>query len=94
MINFDQDKQRIWQEIHDVLLNVWDLIGVSDIESAQDEYDSYIGKIYALLLKGANAKRLERHLWWIESIYMGLPQKAPGRDLAVKALLRIELADH
>lgn len=44
MINFDQDKQRIWQEIHDVLLNIWDPIGVSDIESAQDEYDSYIGK--------------------------------------------------
>jgi hypothetical protein len=81
--------KRVWQEIHDVLIKIWDPIGVSDVEAAQDEYDSYIGGIYSLLEKGADAKTLEDHLLLIETKQMGLSKGIGTRSAVVEALLNI-----
>lgn len=89
----DPSVKHVWREIHDVLINIWDPIGVSDIEAAQDEYDSYIGKIYALLNDSACESTLERHLWFIEDVNMGLSCSKERRKAAVQALLKIKLSN-
>ena len=44
------DRARRYHDgIRRILLNDWDPIGVADIAEAQDEYDSYVGKIYGML---------------------------------------------
>ena len=55
-----------------VLLNEWDPIGVSDVPEAQDEYDSYVGEIYALLIRRRPVHEVFDLLWWIETEHMGL----------------------
>lgn len=82
---------KVTQEIHDVLIRIWDPIGVRDCESAQDEYDSYIGKIYSLLSKGADQKEINAHLYFIETVTMGLSGKNLKREDAVRALLSIKI---
>ena len=50
----------------------WDPIGVSDVPEASDEYDGYVGGMYALLRDGASDERIAQHLSEIETRTMGL----------------------
>jgi len=43
------DIQRIQDEIRQVLVSVWDPIGIKDEPRAQGEYDSYVGGVFNLL---------------------------------------------
>ena len=47
--------------IHRILLRDWDPIGVADIVEAQDEYDSYVGKIYGMLIRHEPRHKLVEH---------------------------------
>ena len=64
--------RRVFQVIHDVLINEWDPIGVGGTPQAQDEYDSYIPVIYRLLADDSDLDTLARHLEEIETKAMGL----------------------
>lgn len=55
-----------------VLLIDWDPIGVSELPEAQDEYDSYLPSVVALLSSGGNQRQLADHLYWIATVQMGL----------------------
>ena len=72
-----------------------DPIGIRDVSEAQDEYDSYEGGVYRLLLDGASAKELALHLARIEGERMGLPSSADGRlPVATKLCgLNVKIAD-
>lgn len=59
--------------INDVLLREWDPIRVSTVPSAQDEYDTYSGRIHSLLTRGVSREELTDHLWRIEQQEMGFP---------------------
>jgi hypothetical protein len=37
-------------KVREVLMREWDPIGVRDAPEAQDEYDSYVGKAYVMLM--------------------------------------------
>jgi hypothetical protein len=51
----------------------WDPIGVQGIPEAADEYDSYIGKAYAMLMdEHASAAAIEAYLLKIATEYMGM----------------------
>ena len=52
------------------VLNRWDPIGVAD--AVEDEYDSYISEVLALLRSGADEATLAKHLLMIEKERMGL----------------------
>jgi len=39
----------IQDSIRVILLREWDPIGIKDEPQAQDEYDSYVGRVYCLL---------------------------------------------
>lgn len=85
------DSRRIRGEIRRVLIRVWDPIGVRDEPNAQDEYDSYIGDVFALLTGGASDDRMCEYLWFVVRERMQLPAKKEDMQDTVGALRRIEL---
>jgi hypothetical protein len=68
--------RRIRAEIRHVLLSVWDPIGVQDEPLAQDEYDSYLGDIYELLIRRAPDSELADYLHWVAHERMGFTTEA------------------
>lgn len=89
------ESRAIRLSIHEVLLNVWDPIGIKDEPNAQDEYDGYIGEVYALLTRGASDAEIHDRLKYILTERMGLegdPEKArAGIRETVRALRKIQL---
>ena len=66
------ESRRIRAEIRQVLLTVWDPIGVADEPNAQDEYDCCLGDVYHLLTSGANNEQIQDYLWKQAAEHMGL----------------------
>jgi hypothetical protein len=89
----EEDDGPVWLEIQDqiraVLNGSWDPIGVAGV--VRDEYDSYIGGIYALLLRGADDHELAQHLALIETKSMGLRPSAP--DLLARVVRELRLLE-
>ena len=55
----------------------WDPIGVRDEPNAQDEYDAYIGKVYAMLMdEHASTDEIFEYLYGIATKRMGLRETA------------------
>jgi hypothetical protein len=81
---------RIWltiqDEIRSVLNTDWDPIGVADF--VDDEYDSYIGRIYSLLASGTSEQSIAEHLLSIELEWMELKGTPMKELLEVAAKLR------
>lgn len=64
--------KRYHDAIVQVLLREWDPIGVAEVPEAQDEYDSYVGQIYGLLVRHEPRQKLIDFLRWAETENMGL----------------------
>ncbi len=86
-----EESRRIRVQIRRVLLEVWDPIGIKDEPCAQDEYDSYIGDIYELLVAGGTDTDLIRYLCWVTNDRMGLTAKESDTLQTVDALRAIEI---
>lgn len=86
------ESRRIRERIRYALLNTWDPIGVRDNPNAQDEYDSYVGRLYELLVGNASDAELIDYLYWVVRELMGL-DGATRLDMAttVEALRKIPL---
>ena len=86
-----KDKERRGREIQDqirqVLLHDWDPI-VRESPETQDEYDSYVGGVYRLLVSDAQDEELVEHLYRIERETMGLGPRDKSGLLAVVQKLR------
>lgn len=67
-------------QIRNILLNVWDQIGVRDVPQAHDEYDIYTRSVLSVLRDGADTAHLQRLLSQITEEEIGLPASA-GRSL-------------
>ena len=51
----------------------WDPIGVAGIEDAVDEYDTYVSRVYVMLMdERANAEAIAAYLFEIATGHMGL----------------------
>lgn len=84
------DRARRYHEaIHDVLLHGWDPIGVSDEPNAQDEYDGYIHEIHGILIRHEPKHKLFDHLWWIETVHMGLFGNRSRTEAAADRLIKL-----
>lgn len=69
----DKEKSReIRLKIRSVLMSEWDPIGVKDIPEAADEYDSYLGDVYGLVVQGASSSKIAEYLRYVEVDRMGL----------------------
>jgi hypothetical protein len=68
-------------KIREVLMREWDPIGVRDVPQAQDEYDSYIPKLFAMIVeRQASAEDIGRHLLDIVTSNMGLSGGRFGQE--------------
>lgn len=86
-----QESVRIQNEIRQILLTVWDPIGVKDEPNAQDEYDSYVFEIFNLLAKRATDHEITKWLLYITNARMGLNAKAQDMQATISALREISL---
>ncbi|MBV9829412.1 MAG: hypothetical protein JO001_27655 [Alphaproteobacteria bacterium] len=78
-------RNKQWREdcakIGAVLMQEWDPIGVRDVPQAQDEYDSYVGHIYTMLMgERASADAIAAHLDNIATHRMGLLPTTEGME--------------
>jgi len=85
------ESRRITDEIRQVLLNVWDPIGVGDFPECADEYDCCIGGVYALLMNRANDDEVAKYLWERANHHMGLTVSTESMMPRVAVLKRINL---
>jgi hypothetical protein len=85
------ESRRILVEIRRVLLQTWDPIGIRDEPKAQDEYDTYLGGVYALLVGGATDEEISNHLWHIVNDRMGLNAARKAMEETVAALRAIRI---
>ena len=91
MINKEQSR-KIRSEIRRVLLDVWDPIGIRDEPNAQDEYDSYLGQVFELLIVRSSDRQLAEYLFEIVHDHMGLDRAKIGdMETTVRALRKIDL---
>jgi hypothetical protein len=64
-----QDRARIRQ----ILMREWDPIGVAGVAEAADEYDTYVGTVYVMLMDDrATAEKIAGYLFEIATGHMGL----------------------
>lgn len=58
--------------VRQILLDVWDPIGVRDVPEAQDEYDAYVGRVFAMLMEQrASADEISAWLYAVATEHMG-----------------------
>ena len=60
------------RRIKEILLLEWDPIGIASMQGAQDEYDSYIPRISAMLIARKPVHEVFEYLLWVETQHMGL----------------------
>ena len=84
-----QDVRRVNDEIRQVLVKIWDPIGIKDEPRAQDEYDSYIEGVFNLLAKRASQKEIE-DLWKIIEDRIQVHPQTGATQNAAKALRNIK----
>jgi hypothetical protein len=59
--------------VRQVLMDAWDPIGVRDVPQAQDEYDRYVGEVYAMLMdQRATGQAIAAYLLDTTVNYMGI----------------------
>ncbi|HEX6120892.1 MAG TPA: hypothetical protein VFZ03_15700 [Dongiaceae bacterium] len=59
--------------MREILMRDWDPIGVAGVEAAADEYDSYAGRVYVMMMdERANAEAIAVYLFESATEYMGL----------------------
>ncbi len=63
--------REIQEAIRVVLLELWNPCHVKGVPDLRDEYDSYIGGVYALLSSGRQAVEIARYLASVEKQAMG-----------------------
>ena len=85
------ESRRIRAEIRQVLLRSWDPIGIRDEPNAQNEYDSYLGGIYELLVRRATEQEIAAHLFNIVKDRMEIDASAGDIAKTVRALNAIEI---
>jgi len=80
-------------KVREVLMREWDPVGVRNAPEAQDEYDTYVGRAYVMLMdERASAEAIADYLYRIATEYMGLsprPELAERSGQAAAALVAL-----
>jgi hypothetical protein len=61
-----ETSREIREKIRHILMSEWDPIGVKEIPEASDEYDLYLGDVYALVVGNAGLSKIAEYLRWVE----------------------------
>ena len=58
-------------KVREILMQEWDPIGVRDVPQAQDEYDTYVRRVYVMLTdERASSEMITDYLYRIATEYM------------------------
>lgn len=79
-------QKKLWRRFDEVLYYLWDPIGVSDSPEAREEYETYLPKIFGLVVEQKPRAEIERHLAQIVIERMGL-RNNKEKNLEVIAIL-------
>ena len=86
----------LYKAIDEILWRHWDPIGVSGIEDARDEYQTYLPQVYQLALEGDRAK-IADYLFTVAVERMGLTtlrnQHLAAADKILAAKVQAGLGD-
>jgi len=92
-----EESRAIRRQIRSVLMEAWDPVRVNGIPEAADEYDSYIGDFYEMLVTRRPRQEIIDRLGYLEGDHMGLPHlrlELPGKlEVVADALLSIALPE-
>ena len=66
------EQNELYKRVDEVLHYVWDPIGVAGEPHARDEYNSYLPKVFSLLLETEDGSFIAEYLMDVESDAMGL----------------------
>jgi hypothetical protein len=85
------ESRRIRVAIRHALMEFWDPCGVKGVPQAYDEYDAYLGDVFALLIEGAPDEKIADYLLRVEKGRMGLTEAGGTIPATVAALRTIPL---
>jgi len=85
MRKFDNDELR--RRVDEVLYDIWDPIGVNEEPYARAEYDSYVPKVFQLVLENNAVEPISSYLAGAVRTSMGLVPKKKKCDYAAQLLL-------
>ena len=83
--------QEIQESIRRILFEDWDPIGIND-SAPDDEYDSYVGGIYRLLVSGASEHQIIERLYQLETTSMGLSGDRERLKSVAEKLLKLNVS--
>jgi hypothetical protein len=72
----------------------WDPIGVKDEPLAADEYDSYLGDLFELLVRQAESSEIEKYLRQVEIVQMGLSETVRATEKRAAAVRELQRTFH
>lgn len=82
----------IQDSIRQVLIEDWDPIGVRGVPEASDEYDSYIARLYRILIGSRSIPEIVDCLARIEREEMGVATSGDVRGRVAEKLLGLNVA--
>jgi hypothetical protein len=86
----DEWSRRNRVQVRELFWQHWDPIGVNDCENAEDEYDTYADRAYAMLMdENRSADEITDYLYFISSDHMGLGQSQALKNLAIEIADRL-----
>lgn len=82
--------KNIAKEINNILLNIWDPIGIKSIPEAYDEYRFYVETVQNILLESKDPKsELTNYLYYIEKDMIGLQPNEENLKIVVELLIKL-----
>ena len=81
----------IHESIRQILWKDWDPIGIND-SGPDDEYDSYVGGIYRLLVSGASEYQIMERLYQLETTSMGMNGNREGLKSVAEKLMKLNVS--
>lgn len=81
-----KELKALYTRIDEILFYRWDPIGFADSSGPRDEYSMYVNTIFKMMIKGASAKKLAKHLTMISTEWIGRPENKE-RDKEVATLI-------
>ncbi|NYF78799.1 hypothetical protein [Granulicella arctica] len=77
-----EESREVRRAIRKIFIEVWDPIGVmADPEWPRDEYDSYIGEVFELLVSNASTEELMDYLFEVVNERMGMSPPHGREDM-------------
>ena len=100
-----EPSREVWAQIREVLLREWDPIGVKSIRrefekrfpgewadgAGDDEYDSYVREVFALLSSGAAEPEIAKYLASVEKECMSQKPDLARAQSVARSLLRVQI---